>query len=93
MVKKLPPGMAPLGHSPFSKVKLEGPKRHHDDHGPNASVPAKKNVRAIPAEHWERHYSLCEPSQLMKETGGSDFVAKNPSDRGTTYKKVNREDH
>lgn len=70
--------------------KLEGPKRHHDDHGIHASVPGKKG---IPDKHWEMSYSTNEPSKMMRETGGSDFCPKNPTDRKTTYKKVNREDH
>ena len=49
------PGKAPLGHGPFSEVSLEGPKKHHDDHGSNASVPAKGEGRAIPGDHWEMH--------------------------------------
>lgn len=93
MASRKSPGLDPLGHSPFSKVKLEGPKKHHDDHGHNASVPAKRDARAIPGEHWERHYSLNEPSKNMYDTQGSDFAPKNPSDRKTTYLKVNREDH
>jgi hypothetical protein len=71
--------------------KLEGPKKHHNDHGPNASVPAKGNP--IPQKHWEKHYSLWEASQTMKETGGADFAPKKSDERKTTYLKVNREDH
>jgi hypothetical protein len=93
MASRKSPGFNPLGHKPFDKVKLEGPKTHHDDHGPNASVPAKGSARAIPNEHWERSYNLCAPSRNMELTSGSDFVAKNPSDRKTTHLKVNREDH
>lgn len=66
---------------------------HHAYHGKDASVPMKGKGRAIPGEHWERMYSTCEPSQNMKATAGSDFVAKRPSERKTTYVKVNREDH
>ena len=68
-------------------------KRHHDNHGKDASVPAKGNARAIPNQHWERHYDLCAPSRNMKLTEGADFVAKRPSERKTTYEKVNKEDH
>jgi hypothetical protein len=70
---------------------LEGLKKHHDNHGKDASVPAKKNP--IPNQHWEMRYSTCEPSRNMELTQGSDFVAKRPSDRKTTYVKVNKEDH
>ncbi len=93
MASKKGPGMEPLGHSPFSKVKLEGPKKHHDDHGSNASVPAKGNARAIPGEHWERPYDLCAPSKNMYLTEGADFAPKKSDERKTTYLKVNREDH
>ena len=81
---------------PFRRKKmsrLEGPKKHHDDHGIHASVPAKGNDRTIPGEHWEKHYSLTEPSRNMELTEGSDFVAKNPTNRKTTYLKVNPQDH
>jgi len=93
MANKNSPGKRPLGHSPFSDVKLEGPKRHHDDHGDKASVPAKGDKRAIPGEHWEMRYNQYDPSENMELTKGSDFVAKNPTDRKTTHLKVNREDH
>lgn len=53
----------------------------------------EKKEKAIPNQHWERHYSISRPSQNMEETEGSDFVAKRPSERKTTYVKVNREDH
>lgn len=92
MAKKSP-GVDPMGHSPFSKVKLEGPKKHHDYHGKDASVPAKGNKRAVPNEHWEMRYSTCEASPNMEVTQGADFIAKNPTYRQTTHKKVNKEDH
>lgn len=85
--------MAPLGHRPSSKVKLEGPKKAHDDHGINASVPMKKSGNAVPRDHWEKQYSSWEASPNMYATEGADFIAKNPSDRKTTHLKVNREDH
>lgn len=53
----------------------------------------KQNKKTVPNEHWEKHYSLSEPSKNMKATSGSDFMPKNPSDRKTTHLKVNREDH
>ena len=87
------PGIDPLGHKPFSNVKLEGPKKHHDDHGKDASVPGKGNKNAVPNEHWERHYSLSEPSENMKLVHGSDFCPKESDLRKTTYLKVNKEDH
>lgn len=87
------PGKDALGHGPFSKVKLEGPKKHHDDHGPNASVPAKGNKPAIPKEHWEIHYPPSEASQNMYLTKGSDFIPKRPKDRKTTHLKINETDH
>ena len=73
--------------------KLEGPKKHHNDHGKHASVPAKGEARAIPGEHWERHYDLCSPSKNMELTGGADFAPKLSDHRKTTYIKVNKEDH
>ena len=69
---------------------LEGPKKKHDDHGIHASVPAK---HPISQQHWEKHYNLSKPSENMVDTEGADFVAKNPTTRKTTHKKVNREDH
>jgi hypothetical protein len=92
MAKKSP-GIDPMGYGPFGKEKLEGPKVHHDYHGKDASVPAKGNARAIPNQHWEMHYDLCEPSRNMYLTEGADFVAKEPNKRKTTYQKVNEEDH
>ena len=73
--------------------KLEGPKKHHDTHGMNASMPEKGNKRAILKDHWEMHYDLCAPSRNMKITEGADFAPKRSDERKTTYLKVNREDH
>ena len=87
------PGTAPLGHSAFGKEKLEGPKKQHDDHGMDASVPGKGSGEAVPSGHWEKHYSLCDPSRNMKVTEGSDFNAKRSSERKTTHRMVNKEDH
>lgn len=84
----------PMNTPPIKKemnAHLEGPKKKHDDHGPYASVPGKGVP--VPAEHWERHYSLSEPSKTMKVTGGADFNAKCPEDRKTTHLKVNKTDH
>jgi len=67
--------------------------KHHHDHGINASVPAKGNKRAIPDEHWEKHYSPNDPSRNMYATQGADFAPKQSDKRKTTYVKVNKEDH
>jgi hypothetical protein len=40
------PGTSQLGHSPFGKEKLEGPKKHHDDHGPYDSGPSE-NMKVV----------------------------------------------
>lgn len=95
--RKMPPGnssgIAPLGHKPFSHDKLEGPKKHHDNHGKTDSVPGKGSGRAIPGEHWERMYDATDASRNMRLTEGSDFNPKCPSERKTTHIKVNKEDH
>ena len=87
------PGQSQLGHKPMSKVKLEGPKVHHDDHGPKASRPMKGNGPAVPNQHWERLYDATGPSENMKLVEGGDFNPKCSDMRKTTYIKVNREDH
>ncbi len=87
------PGIAPLGHSPKSKVKLEGPKRHHDDHGPLDSIPGKGNGMAVPGDHWERRYDLTNASKNMTYTEGADFNPKCSDERKTTHIKVNSTDH
>jgi hypothetical protein len=90
MASRKPPGIDPMGHPPFAKVKLEGPKKHHDDHGPNASVPAKGDARAIPGEHWEMQYTK------TGTTGNKVMDLYNPicaKDRPTAHKKVNETDH
>ena len=53
----------------------------------------EKKGRAVPNEQWERHYDVSKPSKNMEDTQGSDFAPKRPSERKTTYVKVNREDH
>ena len=53
----------------------------------------EKKGRAVPNAHWEQHYSTSKPSKNMEDVQGSDFAPKCPSDRKTTYVKVNREDH
>lgn len=87
------PGIAPLGYSPFGKEKLEGPKMHHDNHGPKDSVPGKGKGPAVPGEHWERHYDATDASRNMHLVEGSDFNPKCSDNRKTTHIKVNREDH
>lgn len=51
-----------------------------------------KGHAAVPNKHWEIRYNLCEPSENMIVTEGADFVAKRPTERKTTYKKVNETD-
>jgi hypothetical protein len=90
MAGRKSPGTDPLGHSPMSKVKLEGPKVRHDDHGKDASFPSHKH---IPGEHWELRYNATGPSQNMIDTEGADFNPKCAKDRKTTHIKVNETDH
>lgn len=68
-------------------------KRHHDNHGKDASVPAKGSHDIAPKLHWEKHYSLSKPSRNMELTEGADFAPKRSDERKTTYTKVNKEDH
>jgi hypothetical protein len=68
-------------------------KKHHDDHGKDASRPMKGNGPAVPNTHWEMRYSMNEPSPSMAATRGSDFNPKQSDKRQTTQRKVNREDH
>jgi hypothetical protein len=53
----------------------------------------EKKGKAVPDKQWEQHYDVSKPSKNMELTKGSDFAPKRPSDRKTTYTKVNREDH
>ncbi len=53
----------------------------------------EKKERAVPNTHWEKHYDVSKPSKNMEATEGSDFNPKNPTNRKTTYIKVNKEDH
>jgi len=92
MKGKNSPGRAALGHEPFSKVKLEGPKKKHDDHGPSASVPGKSGARGTPNEHWERHYKMSEVRDT-NEVAGTDWNPKIANTRTCTFPRVNREDH
>ena len=82
------PGIAPLGRSPMNKSGLE-PKRHHDDHGPDASVPAKGSKRAIPNEAWEMKYSIYQPTSRPE----AKFDPTCARERPTMYNKVNETDH
>ena len=84
------PGLDPLGHAPFSNVKLEGPKVHHDDHGPNASVPGKGSARAISGEAWEMHYN---PSPEGSSTPAGAFLPKRSKIRPQPHSKINECDH
>lgn len=86
------PGMSQLGHAPGSKVKVQGPKKHHDSHGPNASVPAKGNAAVNSQEHWEMAYNS-EPSKDTVKRIGSEFDARRAKERMTTHVKVNEMDH
>lgn len=86
------PGVSQLGHSPFGKESLEGPKKHHDFHGSTDSVPGKGNRMAVPDKHWERHY----PDSFVKDTNhyaGAEWNPKVANTRTCTHTKVNREDH
>lgn len=71
--------------------KLEGPKKHHDKHGMNASVPGKG--KSAPGEHWEMKYSTCNPGKDMEHTKGSAFAPKQGKNRMTAHNKVNETDH
>lgn len=73
--------------------RLEGPKKHHDNHGMDASVPHKGKGAAVPSEHWEHRYSMTKSSPNMVATCGSDFNPKCPDERKTTHLKVNSTDH
>ncbi len=80
----------------FSGVKLEGPRKHHNDHGIDASNPAASKAgdkNPAGSGHWEKHYSVNEPSQNMRDTKGSDFNPKRGKERKTTHLKVNETDH
>ena len=88
--KKLSPGLAPLGHPPFHKVKLEGPKKHHDFHGNDASVPGKG--KPVPGEHWEKSYSMILKEDTRTQAG-KEWNPKLAKDRPRTHTNVNEEDH
>lgn len=67
--------------------RLEGPKKHHDKHGMDASVPDGK---MLPKEHWEMHYS---PGPAGRGTPAGAFMPKQAKDRPCTHNKVNEADH
>jgi len=90
-MKKLPPGKSQMGHEPFSKVKLEGPKVRHDDHGKNASVPAKPGEKVPPNSHWEKQYKTAVGNQ--DKSGIRAFDPMRSKDRPCTHVKVNEQDH
>ena len=92
MGSKNSPGRAPLGHAPSSKVKLEGPKKRHDDHGPHDSVPGKVGVRPTPNQHWEYNYKMSDIRDTNK-VAGTEWNPKVANTRTSTDCKVNREDH
>lgn len=90
MATKKGPGVDPMGHSPFSDVKLEGPKKKHDYHGEDASRPMRGDGRAIPGQHWEMPYNMIPPNG---DTPEGAFVPKCSDVRPTPHRKINREDH
>lgn len=83
-------GVNPLGHSPFGHEKLEGPKRHHDFHGSDDSVPGKGKGMSVPPQHWEKQY---KDSPYQKITPASAFLPHCAKDRPTPHLKVNECDH
>jgi len=64
--------------------------KHHHDHGNDASVPAKGNKRAVPADHWEMTYHAQETREHRPEARFDPICAK---DRPKLYTKVNETDH
>jgi hypothetical protein len=60
-----------------------------------SSITASKSQNGRPSsnEHWERHYSLSQPSKNMVVTEGADFNPKCPNERKTTHLKVNNTDY
>lgn len=73
----------------MSKVlPLEGPHKHHHDHGKEASVP--KRGPTAPKEHWEVQYKY-DPH--AKNTPAGAFLPKCAKDRPQPHPKVNETDH
>ena len=70
-------------------LPLEGPHKHHHNHGRNASVPDGK---MLPSEHWEHHYSD-DYSKDTKHYAGSEWNPKRAKERTCTHVKVNECDH
>jgi hypothetical protein len=89
MAKKSP-GLASLGWGPGGKENLEGPKMHHDNHGPDASVPGKGNKPVNCCEAWEQHYKY-DPTAGNTPAGA--FLPKRSKDRPQPHTKVNECDH
>lgn len=84
-------GIDPLGHLSHARVKEEGPKMHHDNHGKTDSQPLKGKGYAIPGEHWERAYNP-DPEYGMNDPKGA-FCPKVASERPNTHNMVNKTDH
>ena len=68
---------------------LEGPKRHHNDHGKHASVPGKGPP--VPGEAWEMHYDVTQKQET--NTHANAFLPKCAYIRPQPYVKVNETDH
>jgi hypothetical protein len=83
-------GINPLGHEPMSKVKLEGPKVRHDNHGADASKPMTGDGRAVPNGPWEMKYN---PGPAGSATPAGAFLPKRAKDRPTPHSKINECDH
>lgn len=81
-----------MGHPAMSKVKLEGPKKNNDYHGPDASVAKRGDGPAVPNEAWERQY---DPTPYMdtRTTRGFEFNPMKSDHRMTTYIKTNKCDN
>jgi hypothetical protein len=64
-------------------------QKHHDNHGPDASVPGKGS--STPKKHWEIRYSVSKGDQ--KPDPLHAFDPKCAKDRPTMHNKVNSTDH
>jgi len=53
----------------------------------------RKEGRAVPNARWEVRVQTTAPSRNMVDTQGADFNPKRPSERKTTYIKVNDQDY
>lgn len=90
MAKKLSPGIDPDGHPAMAKVKLEGPKKHHDNHGKDASVPCRYDEPITPKMPFTKMYSL---NRVHTNAPGNEMNPKRGRDRPSTHTKVNETDH